>query len=151
MPPSPKRTQTAAERRTAEAELRKLITRFAPRHQRLTSAARRWLRTRLPTAHEVVYAYRSWFVISYAPGERGYEGVFAIRGSADGVRLYFNAGKALPDPEKLLRGTAQARYIDLENASTLSRPAVKRLFDEAMARNPVPFARSGRGPVVVRA
>ena len=43
-----------------------------------------------------------------------------------------------------------ARWIDLEGASTLARPEVLRLVDEAMARNRVPFARAGRGPVVIR-
>jgi hypothetical protein len=143
-------TQSAAERRSAEAELRRLIPRFAPAHQRLIGAMRRSLRKRLPTAHEVVYEYRDCFVISYSPNERGYEGVLAIRGGADGVKLYFNRGKGLPDPEKLLRGSANARWIHLEGESTIARPAVARLIDEAIARNRVPFARTGRGPVVIR-
>jgi hypothetical protein len=109
------------------------------------------MRKRLPTAHEVVYEYRDCFVISYSPNERGYEGVLAIRASADGVRLYFNRGKGLPDPEKLLRGSgSQTRWIHLEGASTIARPEVARLIEEAIARNHVPFARTGRGPVVVR-
>ena len=60
---------------------------------------RRSLRKRLPAAHELVYEYRDSFVISHSPSERGFEGVFAIRGSAEGVRLYFNRGKGLPDPQ----------------------------------------------------
>ena len=146
--------QSATARRLAEAELRLLIAKFAPahqyQHQRLIGATRRRLRKRLPTAHEVVYEYRDCFVISYSPSERGYEGVLAIRGSADGVKLYFNQGKGLPDPGKLLRGSANARWILLEGASTLARPAVARLMDEAISRNRVPFARTGRGPVVIR-
>src|SRR6478736_913392 len=93
-------TQSAVERRSAEAELRTLIAKFAPApaaaRLRLIGAMRRWLRKRLPTAHEVVYEYRDCFVISYSPSERGYEGVLVIRGSADGVRLYFGQGKGLP-------------------------------------------------------
>ena len=144
-------TQSAVARRSAEAELRGLIARFAPAHQGLISAMRRWLRKHLPTAHEVVYEYRDSFVISYSPNERGYEGVFAIRASANGVRLYFNRGKGLPDPEKMLRGSGgQTRWIDVEGTSTLKHPAVASLFDEALARNRVPFARTGRGPVVIR-
>jgi len=112
---------------------------------------RRWLRKRLPTAHEVVYEYRDFFVISYSPSERGYEGVLAIRASADGVRLYFNRGKGLPDPTKLLRGSGkQTRWIHVEGASTLAHPAVAGLVDEALARNRVPFSRTGRGSVVIR-
>ncbi len=113
-------------------------------------AMRLWLRKRLPTAHEVVYEYSGFFVISYSPNERGYEGVFAIRASVDGVKFYFSRGKELTDPSKLLQGSAQARWIHLEGASTLARPAVARLIDEALARNRVPFARAGRGPVVIR-
>jgi hypothetical protein len=137
-------------RRSAEAEVRTVIAKFAPAHLRLIGAMRRSLRKRLPTAHELVYEYRDWFVISYSPTERGYEGVLAIRASASGVKLYFNHGKELPDPAKLLQGSGQTRSISLEGASTLARPAVARLIDEAIARNRVPFARAGRGSVVIR-
>ena len=151
MSTSPKNTQSAVARRSAEARLRGLITQFAPAHQRLIGAMRRWLRKRLPTAHEVVYEYRDCFVISYSPSERGYEGVLALRASADGVKLYFNRGKGMPDPEKLLRGSGrQTRWLHLESAATTARPAVARLIDEAIARNRVPFARTGRGPVTIR-
>jgi len=98
----------------------------------------------------VVYEYRDFFVISYSPNERGYEGVLAIHASANGVRLYFNRGKELPDPAKLLQGSGnQTRWIRVEGASTLA-PAVARLIDEAIARNRVPFAGPGRGSVVIR-
>ena len=141
----------AATRRSAEAVLRTLVAKFAPAQARLTGATRRWLQKRLPTAHEVVYEYRDCFVISYSPNEHGYEGVFAIRASANGVRLYFNRGKGLPDPAKLLLGAGnQTRYIHVDGASALARPAVTRLIAEAIARNDVPFARAGRGPVVIR-
>jgi hypothetical protein len=143
-------TQSAVARRSAEAELRGLLARFAPAHQGLIGTMRRSLRKRLPTAHEVVYEYSDCFVISYSPNERGYEGVLAVSASAKGVELYFNSGKALPDPDKLLRGSGKlARFIHMEGASTLKRPAVARLIDEAIASNRVPFARTGRGPVVI--
>ena len=112
---------------------------------------RRWLRKRLPTAHELVYEYHDFFVISYSPNERGYEGVLAIRANANGVRLYFNRGKELQDPAKLLQGSGnQTRWINVEGASTLARPEVARLIDEAIAHNQVPFARAGRGSVIIR-
>lgn len=151
MSPSPTNPQPAAERRAAEAHLRGLVVRFAPVHQRLVGAARRWLRRRLPASHEIVYEYRDFLVISCSPSDRGYEGVLAIRAEASGVRLYFNRGKELPDPEKLLQGSGtQTRWILVPGTSTLARPAVVRLVDEALARNRVPFARNGRGSVVIR-
>src|SRR5438132_13661184 len=117
-------TQSSVARRSAEAQVRTLIAKFAPAHLRLIGAMRRSLQKRLPTAHEVVYEYRDWFVISYSPSEHGYEGVLAIRASANGVKLYFNQGKELPDPEKLLQGSSQTRWIHMEGASTLARPGV---------------------------
>src|SRR5512140_3597441 len=144
-------TQSAVERRSAEAHVRGLIAKFSPAHERLIGAVRRSLRKCLPTAHEKVYEYRDNFVISFSPNEHGYEGVLAIRASADGVKLYFNRGKGLPDPAKLLRGTGtQTRWVHVEGAATLALPAVARLIDEAIVRNPVPFARTGRGPVRIR-
>ncbi len=147
---TPDSTQSAPERRAAEVQLTTLIAKFAPDRLRLIAAMRRSLRKRLPTAVEVVYEYRSWIVISFSPTEKGYEGVLAIRADADGVQLYFNQGKSLPDPEKMLKGSAQARFIEVESASKLTRPAVDTLIDEALARNQVPFAPAGRGSVVFR-
>src|SRR5262249_8123916 len=148
---APGSTQSAVARRSAEAQLRTLIDKFAPAHLRLIGAMRRSLRKRLPTAHEVVYEYRNLgaVVISYSPNEHGYEGVLAIRADADGVKLYFSSGKELPDPGKLLQGSSQARWIHMERASTLARPEVASLIEEAIARNRVPFAPTGRGSVVM--
>jgi hypothetical protein len=149
---APANTQSAVARRSAEAQLRALIARFAPAQLRLIGAIRRSLLKRLPTAHELVYEYPNLgaVLISYSPNDRGYEGVLAIRATAEGVKLYFNQGRELPDREKLLRGTSQTRWVEMEGASTLARPAVARLIDEAIAHNRVPFARTGRGPVVIR-
>lgn len=134
----------------AEAQCRALIAKFATKHARLVSAVRRSLRKRLPAAVEMVYEYRAWIVISYSPSGEGYEGILGVRADADGVKLYFNNGKELPDPEKLLRGSGGlVRYIDVESAPTLARPAVVRLIDEAIARNRVPFANAA-GSIVIR-
>lgn len=144
-------TQSAAARRSAEAEVRELIAKVAPEYRALIGTMRRSLRKRLPSAHEVVYEYADNFVISYSPDERGYEGVLAIRASAKGVDLYFNRGKDLSDPDELLKGSAKlVRFIHVESASTLKRPAVARLIDAAIAGTRVPFPRGGRGPIVVR-
>ena len=146
----PGRTQSASERRAAEAQLRTLIDEFVPAYLQLIGTMRRRLRKRLPTAHEVVYEYRNLgaVVISFSPNEHGYDGVLTIRASADGVKLYFNQGKELPDPAKLLQGSGkQTRWINLEGASTLARPEVAHLIDKAIARTRVPFARAGRGSV----
>ena len=149
--PQSETTQTAVARRAAEAELRTLITRFAPANEALVGTLRRSLRKRLPTAYEVVYEYSDCVVISLSPDERGYEGALAVRASARGVELYFNRGKELPDPDKLLRGSGKlARFISVESPSTLRRAAVAALIDAAIAHGRVPYATMGRGPIVIR-
>ena len=51
----------------------------------------------------------------------------------------------------MLQGAGkQVRSIELDGASMLDRPEVLRLVDEALARNPVPYATSGRGQLVIR-
>ncbi len=144
--------QSAAARREAEADIRALVTRHAPAHPRLVDATRKWVRARLPTAHEIVYEYRDCFVISYAQNDHGYEGVLAIRASLKGLSLYLSPGKGLPDPAKLLQGTGKlVRFINLEDASTLARADLASLVDAALARNPVPYPPQGGGAVVIRA
>lgn len=147
---APTTPPSTADQRAAETQARELIAKFAPEKVRLVAAIRKVMRERLPTAYEVVYEYRAWFVISISPTEQGYEGVFGIRGDADGVKFYFNHGKDLPDPEKLLKGSAQVRFIDVESASALAKPGVATLIDEAIARNRVPFPTAGDGLVVIR-
>lgn len=148
---SPAPSQSAAERRAADATARTLIQSVAPESERLVGAVRRSLRKRLPTAHEIVYEYRSWVVISFSPTANGYDGVLAVRADADGVKLYFNRGKMLPDPDKLLRGSAtQVRFIPVGSATTLTRPAVARLIEQAITDNNVPFADTGKGSIVIR-
>lgn len=145
-------TQSAVERRSAEAELGALIDKHVPAHLKLIRAMRQSLRKRLPTAHELVYEYQNLgaVVISFSPSEHGHQGVLAIRADANGVKLYFNQGKDLPDPAKLLQGSSQTRWISVEIASTLARPEVASLIDAAIAHNRVPFADAGRGSVVIR-
>jgi hypothetical protein len=147
---APGGAQPAAARRSAEAQVSALIDKYAPAHLRAIGAIRRVLRKRMPTACEIIYEYNGFFVISYSPSEHGYEGVLALRGSADGLRLYLSRGKELSDPAKLLRKAGgETRWIDLEGASTLAHPEAARLIEATIALNRVPFARTGRGSVIM--
>jgi hypothetical protein len=148
---APDTPQTATERRAADVETSALVATHAPAHAAVFAKARSWLQKRLPTAHEVVYEYRDAVVISYSPDGRGYEAALALRAAANGVQLYFNHGKTLPDPAKLLKGSgAQTRSIVVEGAKTLASTDIAALVDEAIARNPVPYPSDGRGAIVIR-
>jgi hypothetical protein len=135
---------------TPEAVLRTLIGRYPPKDQTLIRAVRSAVRRRLPTANELVYDYTSSLVLSYTPTDVGKDGILTIAARADGVRLYFGQGSRLPDPKKLLLGTAGVRYIPVESAGRLAHPDVKALIAAAIGQAAVPLPTKGRGKVMDR-
>lgn len=133
------------------AQLRSLIEEFDPKDQRLIRSVRSAVRKRLPTANELIYDYRSFFVIAYSPTEQGIDGIVTIAARPDGVRLYLAHGPQLPDPKKLLMGSAkQVRYIPVEAASRLKHPDVEALIAAAIAKASVPLPSKGGGKLVTK-
>jgi len=142
---------TVSAKDTPEAQLRSLIEKFDPKDQRLIRSVRSAVRKRVPTANELVYDYRSFFVIAYSPTEQGIEGIVSIAARADGVRLYLTQGPQLPDPKKLLMGTGkQVRYIAVEAASRLKHPDVEALIAAAIDQASVPLPSKGRSKLVIK-
>jgi hypothetical protein len=136
---------------TPAARLRSLIEKFDPEQQRLIRSVRSALRKRLPTANELVYDYGKSLVISYSPTEHGIEGIVSTAARADGVALYFNQGPRLPDPKKLLMGSAkQVRFIRVEAARQLAHPDVEALIAAAIAKSGVPLPSTGQGRLIMR-
>ena len=136
---------------TPEAQLRSLIEKFDPKDQRLIRSVRAAVRKRLPTANELVYDYRSFFVIAYSPTEQGIEGIVSIAARTDGVRLYLTQGPQLPDPKKLLMGSGkQVRFIPVEAASRLKHPDVEALIAAAIDQASVPLPSKGGGRLVTK-
>lgn len=136
---------------TPEAQLKSLIGKFDPKDQRLIRSVRSALRKRLPTANELIYDYRSFFVIGYSPTEQGIEGIATLAARPDDVRLYLAHGPQLPDPKKLLMGSAkQVRYIPLEAASRLKHPDVEALIAAAIDLASVPLPSKGGGKLITK-
>ncbi len=136
---------------TAEAQLRTFIAKFDPANQRLIRAVRKALRSRFPTATELVYDNYNFFVIGYSPTERPSDSIVSIAAGASGVGVCFIRGKGLPDPEGLLQGSGnQTRFLRVPSATVLSRPAVKALFGAATAKSKTPFPKTGRGALIIR-
>jgi hypothetical protein len=134
-----------------EAQLKALIAKFDAKEQRLIRAVRSALRKRLPTANELVYDYRTFFVLGYSPNENGFESILSTAARPDGLRLYFLNGPRLPDPNKLLLGSAkQVRYITLESASQLKHPDVEALIAAAIAQSTVPLPSKGGGKLITK-
>ena len=136
---------------TPEAQLRSLIERFDPKDQKLIRSIRSAVRKRLPTASELVYDYKTFFVIAYSPTEQPPDAIVATSARTDGVRLYLMQGPRLPDPKKLLMGSGkQVRFVRLETARRLAHPDVEALVAASIDHARVPLPSKGRGTLVIR-
>jgi hypothetical protein len=134
-----------------EAVLRSWLLRLDPKIQKLFRSVRTAVRKRLPAANEVAYDYTSFVVVGYTPNERGIDAIVAIAARANGVQLYFNQGPRLPDPKKLLLGSAkQTRFIWLEDAKRLAHPDIKALIAAAIEHATVPLPAKGKGKLIIR-
>src|SRR5262245_8189804 len=114
-------------------QLRGFIAKFDPKHQALIRSVRSVLRRRLPEAYELVYDNYNFFVIGFGPTERPSDAILSIAAGAKGVGLCFIQGARLADPDGILLGSGrQTRFVRLETAATLKRPAVAALVDAAV-------------------
>jgi hypothetical protein len=95
----------------------------------MVQALRRIVRAALRTAEERVYP--RWRGLGYHDPEAGYLcGIFPAGGA---VRLYFEHGRVLPDPDRLFtRRLAQTAYVEVRDAAP-RRPALMRLLRDARA------------------
>jgi hypothetical protein len=135
-----------------ESQLKSFIGKFDAKHQALIRAVRKALRKRLPAANELVYDNYNFFVIGYSTTERPSDSIVSIAAGASGVGLCFPyCGAKLADPQKLLLGSgSKNRFIRLESASVLERPAVKTLIDAAVGLSKTPLPKTGKGTLTIR-
>jgi len=135
---------------TPAAQLAGFIAKFDPAMARRIRAVRAALRKRFPMANELVYDNYNFFVIGFSPTERPSDTIVSLAANARGVGLAFYHGATLPDPERILQGAgSQNRFIRLPDATMLSRPAVAKLIDAAVAQAK-PLPPSSRGRLIVR-
>jgi len=143
--------KSAGAKVTPESQLLSLIEKFDPKDQKLIRAVRSALRKRFPTANELVYDYGHSLVIGYSPTEAGGQAIVSTAARSDGVRLYLMHGPQLPDPKKLLIGSAkEVRYIPVKAAKDLSHPDVEALIAAAIDRAKVPLPSKGGGTLIIK-
>ena len=141
-------TSTAA---NAERQLAAFIRKFSPVEQRLIRAVRKALRTRFPTANELVYDNYNFFVIGYSPTERPSDAIVSMAARANGVGLCFIHGARLPDPNQVLLGSGnQTRFIRIDSPEIFERSEVKALVAAAIAQARAPLPAAGRGKLIIR-
>lgn len=72
-------------------------------------------------------------MIAYCYGQKYAELICTIIPSKKGIKLGFNRGVYLPDPDKLLEGTGKiSRYVEISSAQQINSPAVKKLIASAL-------------------
>jgi len=144
--PAQKRTSP-----TPAKQLEAFIDKFDPPNRSLIRATRRVMRTRYPTAHELVYDNYNFFVIGYSPTERPSDSLFSIAAGANGVGLCFIQGARLEDPKKLLSGGGkQTRFLRIPSVDVFDDPDVIALMAAAESDAKTPMRTSGRGSLVIR-
>jgi hypothetical protein len=149
--PTKKAVTTGNTTVTAEKQLKSFIDKFEKQYQILIRAVRKALRSRLPTAHELVYDNYNFFVIGYGPTERPSDCILSLTAAANGIGLCFIRGTSLPDPKKILLGSgSQTRFIRIESKEVLERPEVEALIETAVRQSKTPMPLTGRGKLVIR-
>ena len=137
--------------KNAEAELAVCIDKFSPEMAASIRAVRAALRKKVPTANELVYDNYNFFVIGYSSTLRPSDSFTQLVADGHGVRLAFYWGSRLPDPARILLGSgSQNRFIRLEGARDLGKPAVEALIRAAAANGKMPLPEKGRGTLVIR-
>jgi hypothetical protein len=127
------------------------ISKFDPPTARLIRACRAALRRRLPTAIEQVYDNYNFLAIGYCTTERTSDCLVSLAASAKGVALSFYHGADLADPEGILLGSgSQNRFVRLESAASLGKPALAALIDAAISQARTPLATAARGYTMVK-
>ena len=138
----------------ADMQLAAFLDRFTPEIAAEARAARRAIRSLLPSATELVYDNYNALVIGYGPSDQSSGAFLSLALYPRWVTLFFLQGAALPDPEGLLEGNGSTgRGIRLTGgAADLSKPAIGKLIAAAITTAKVPLAANTKsGGLVIKA
>lgn len=134
-----------------ESRIRGFIDRFTPEIAERAHACRAAIRTRLPTAIELVYDNYQALALAYASSERQKDCVLSIAVYARVVRLFFYHGVTLPDPDGRLSGAGnQVRSLLLDGPATLEEPAVEALIAAALLQAERSMPEEGPGMSIIK-
>lgn len=91
---------------------------------------RKMLKTNLPGIIEELDAPAK--LIGYSYGARYTDLICVLIPSKKGLKLGFNKGPELPDPDKLLQGTGKvSRYVEITGEEQIHTAALKKLLSRA--------------------
>jgi hypothetical protein len=134
-----------------EEQLASFLAKFNPEIAALAEAVLVKMRSRYPTALELVYDNYNALAIGFGPTERASDAIFSIAVYPRWVSLFFLQAKGLGDPDKLLKGNGSvAKHIVLESLRVLDEAAVGELMGEALRLAKVPFGSEGAHRLIIK-
>jgi hypothetical protein len=107
---------------TPAKQLASFIQKFTPEIASLARPILAKMRTRYPTALELVYDNYNALAIGFGPTERPSEAIFSIALFPRWIHLFFLQAKGLPDPEKRLQGSGSVAKHPPRLTSHIGRP-----------------------------
>lgn len=97
----------------------------------LAISLRNFLLKNLPGIQEQLDNKAKIIAYGYGPGYK--DNICNILLSKNGVKLGFNRGAELPDPEKLLEGSGKVhRYVVIKTGKDIRSSALKKLLTESL-------------------
>jgi hypothetical protein len=146
-----KKKANAASLESPSKQLGGFIAKFDTRVGKLIRSTRSAVWRRFPTATEIVYDNYNFLALGFCSSERPSDCVVSLAANAKGVGLCFYYGATLPDPDGILQGSGnQARFIRLESAETLAKPAVEALLKAAVKQAKTPMPSTGKGRTIIK-
>ena len=134
-----------------KSQLAGFIAQYTPAVGTLAKAALARMRAQLPGAVELVYDNYNALAIGFGPTERASDAIFSIALYPRWVSLFFLQGAKLSDPRKLLKGQGtRVRYIRLESAADLEKPAVRKLMEQALKRAAKPLDGTATSRLIIK-
>jgi hypothetical protein len=107
-----------------------ILAGHVPSVQRLAERLRKVIRATVPEAVEKAYPH--WHGIGYSHPALGY--FCAIFPHDELIKLGFEYGVLLPDPQGLLEGIGkQVRYVTIRSSRQIANPAIKHLLTAAVS------------------
>lgn len=133
-------------------QLDSFLAKFTPEMAKNAKGVLAAMRKRCPGAIELVYDNYNALAIGFATGERVRDAWFSIAVFPNWVSIFFFKTLPLKDPDKLLKGSGKTtRHIVLaDGAKSLASRGVAALIDQALEKAGQPFAKGGRGRIVIK-
>ncbi len=137
---------------TPERQLAGFLEKYSPEIAALMEALHVKMQRLLPGAVRLVYDNYNALVIGFAPTERPSHAILSIAAYPRWVNLYFLTGASLTDPDRLLQGDGkQVRYIRMNRAEDLDKPAIRSLIKQAANSGEALFDSKTIGKLEIRA